>query len=159
VTFPEVIWYNETVPLCEKSIDNIDHIVLCCGYKTDFSWLDVDGLDWNPRSWYKHCFPSGDLGEKLMFLGWTRPHQGGIPACSEILSRYIALVLSGERHLPKNHGVIARMEGNLETKYYSSHPHVPVVVDLCAFMESVAVLIGCLPKAPSFLWNPEQFGQ
>ena len=29
VTFPEVIWYNEAVPLCEKSIDNIDHIVLC----------------------------------------------------------------------------------------------------------------------------------
>ena len=158
VTFPETTWSNGIVPLCEKTIDDIDHIVLCTGYKTDFSWLEVDGFDPNPRSWYKHCFPSGELGEKLMFLGWTRPHQGGIPACSELLSRYIAMILSGERQLPSNHGALAKMEGQLETNYYSDHPSVSVLVDLPAFMESIATLIGCLPKSPP-IWKLERWGQ
>ena len=158
VTFPNTIWCDGIVPPCEKTIEEIDQILLCTGYQTDFSWLEVDNLNWSPRSWYKHCFPPGELGNKLMFLGWTRPHQGGIPACSEMLSRYIAMLLSGERSLPQNHDQIAVHEGSLETKYYSQHPNVPVVVDLPAFLESIATIIGCLPKPPS-IWNLERFGQ
>jgi dimethylaniline monooxygenase (N-oxide forming) len=159
VTFPNTIWYNETVDECEKSTE-FDHVLLCTGYKTDFSWLEVD-FDWSPRSWYKHCFPAGpagDLGEKLMFLGWTRPHQGGIPICSEILSRYIAMILSDERELPKDFPEIAKREGNSETNYYVSHSYVPVIVDLPAFMESMAAIIGCTPTCPS-IFNLERFGQ
>jgi dimethylaniline monooxygenase (N-oxide forming) len=158
VTFPETVWDKETVPLCATSIDDVDHVVLCTGYQTDFSWLEVEGLDKNPRSWYKHCFPPGELGEKLMFLGWTRPHQGGIPACSEILSRYISMILSGERQLPPNHGAIAKMEGQFETEYYTYHPLVSVLVDLPSFMESIASLIGCLPESPP-IWRLERWGQ
>jgi dimethylaniline monooxygenase (N-oxide forming) len=158
VIFPDTIWFDGIVPSSEKSIEEVDHILLCTGFQTDFSWLEVENLNWSPRSWYKHCFPPGELGNKLMFLGWTRPHQGGIPACSEILSRYIAMILSGERSLPKNHDQIAQYEGSLEMKYYSQHPNVPVVVDLPAFMESIATIIGCQPQPPS-IWNLERFGQ
>ncbi|MCA9635180.1 MAG: NAD(P)-binding domain-containing protein [Myxococcales bacterium] len=128
-------------------IDAIDVVILCTGFRTDFSWLDAPGLEWSPRGWYKHCFPPGH-GHSLMFLGWARPHQGGIPACAEILARYIALLLAGERYLPIDYAERARAEGEAEHAFYAGAQHQVNLVDYPAFMDSVARLIGCLPKAP-----------
>jgi dimethylaniline monooxygenase (N-oxide forming) len=126
----------------------IDVVVLCTGYQTDFSWLDVEGLDWNPRTWFKHCFPAR-YGDALMFLGWARPHQGGIPACAEMLARYAAMILAGTRSLPADYAERALSEGADEHAYYVNDQHSPNLVDYPAFMDSVARLIGCLPDAPS----------
>jgi dimethylaniline monooxygenase (N-oxide forming) len=131
----------------ETTVDDIDVILACTGYKTDFSWLDVPGLEWNPRTWFKHCFPK-DHGDKLMFLGWARPHQGGIPACAEMLARYIAMLLDGTRALPSDYAERGRREGADEHQYYRSAQHQVNVVDYPAFMDSVARLIGCLPEPP-----------
>jgi len=132
----------------EASVDGIDAVVLCTGYRTDFSWLDVPGLSSNPRTWFKHCFPK-DHGDKLMFLGWARPHQGGIPACAEMLSRYIAMLLDGTRALPADYAERALKEGADEHAYYRSAQHQVNLVDYPAFMDSVARLVGCLPETPS----------
>lgn len=129
------------------TLDDLDVIVACTGYKTDFSWLDAPGLDWNPRTWFKHGFPPG-WGDRLMFLGWARPHQGGIPPCAEMLSRYIAMLLDGSRTLPADYAERGRREGAEEHAYYTSAQHQVNVVDYPAFMDSVARLIGCLPEAP-----------
>ncbi|MCX4240255.1 flavin-containing monooxygenase [Paraliomyxa miuraensis] len=128
-------------------IDPVDVAVLCTGYRTDFAWLEVDGLDWNPRTWFKHCLPPGFDGS-LAFMGWARPHQGGIPPCAEILSRYLAMVLAGTRALPLDHAERAAMEGADEHAFYVKDQHSPNLVDYPAFMDSVARLIGCLPAAP-----------
>ena len=85
VLFLETVWDSEKVDECETSIE-VDHIVLCTGFKTDFSWIDVGGdqdFHWCPRSWYKHCFPSGDLG--LCFWGGLariRVASPFVPRCS-----------------------------------------------------------------------------
>lgn len=134
-------------PPREAVVDDIDVIVACTGYKTDFSWLDLPGLDWSPRTWFKHCFPAGH-GDKLMFLGWARPHQGGIPPCAEMLARYIALLLDGSRTLPADYAERAAREGADENAYYKNAQHQVNVVDYPAFMDSVARLIGCLPEPP-----------
>lgn len=128
-------------------VSDIDVVVLCTGYRTDFSWLAVEGLEWSPRRWWKHCFPPG-LGHALMFVGWARPHQGGIPACAEILSRYIAMVLAGARTLPADYAERAASEGADEDALYVHDRHSPNLVDYPAFMDSVARLIGCLPQPP-----------
>ena len=141
----------------EAAVDDLDVVVLCTGYRTDFSWLDVPGLDWNPRTWFKHCFPAG-LGDRLMFLGWARPHQGGIPACAEILARYIAMVLTGDRALPGDYAERALAEGRAEHDFYKHARHQVNLVDYPAFMDSVARLIGCTPAVPP-LSSPERLAQ
>jgi dimethylaniline monooxygenase (N-oxide forming) len=151
VTFTEVLQRDDTrvgAQWDDVTLDGVDTVVLCTGYQTDFSWLEAPGLDWNPRSWFKHCFPPG-LGDKLMFLGWARPHQGGIPACAEILSRYIGMILAGTRTLPAAYAERAQREARDEDAYYLRARQSPNLVDYPAFMDSVARLVGCLPESPS----------
>lgn len=142
-------------PSREVRVGDVDTVVLCTGYRTDFSWLEVEGLDWSPRTWWKHCFPPG-LGEVLAFVGWARPHQGGIPAAAEMLSRYLAMILDGTRTLPADYAERAATEGADEQAFYVKDPHAPNLVDYPAFMDSVARLVGCLPRRPS---TPERLLQ
>lgn len=127
-----------------------DAMVLCNGFRTEFPWIHLSGKDdlsANPRSWFLHCFPEG-LGHCLFFLGHARPHQGGVPVMAEMLSRYIALLLRGERHLPLDYAAQAKRDATAEREYYSLSPHLNTLVDYNAFLESIARRIGCEPRLP-----------
>ncbi|MCJ1333993.1 hypothetical protein MMC10_010700 [Thelotrema lepadinum] len=130
---------------------SFDAIVLCTGFDFSFQWLHLPSskasISLNPRSWYLHCFPP-DLGQSLFFVGFARPHQGGIPVMAEMLSRYIALLLRGDRKLPSDFAARARRDGEAEEEYYHLSPHVSTLVDYNAFLESVARRIGCEPRLP-----------
>ncbi|PVH94896.1 FAD/NAD(P)-binding domain-containing protein [Periconia macrospinosa] len=125
-----------------------DAIVLCTGYTAQFPWLKVKGFDPNPRSWYLHCFP-GNLGDKLFFSGYARPHQGGIPPMAEIQSRYVSLILKGERKLPKDYVARGYRDKITEREYYSISPDLDSLVDWNAFLESVARRVGCEARLPA----------
>lgn len=122
--------------------------ILCVGYRLDFSWIHVAGLDHNPRNWFKHCFPPG-LGDKLMFVGLARPHQGAIPACAELLSRCAASLISNRCTLPADYAQRAQHKAAAENGFYRHAHHQPILVDYPSLMESVARLVGCNPKPPS----------
>jgi dimethylaniline monooxygenase (N-oxide forming) len=124
-----------------------DVVVLCTGYSTAFPWLKVDGFNPNPRSWYLHCFPE-NLGHSLAFVGYARPHQGGIPPMAEMLSRYVALILAGRRRLPVDYSARALRDGITEREYYSISSQLDSLVDWNAFLESVARRVGCEPRLP-----------
>jgi dimethylaniline monooxygenase (N-oxide forming) len=126
---------------------DFDAIVICTGYRADFEWLKVKGLSWEPRSWFLHCFPKG-LGHCLFFVGYARPHQGGIPAVAEMLSRYIALLLLGRQVLPVNYADQAQRDSQAAREYYHITPNLNSLVDYNAIMESVARRIGCEPRLP-----------
>ncbi|KAH7121575.1 hypothetical protein EDB81DRAFT_666008 [Dactylonectria macrodidyma] len=133
-----------------KKQREFDIVILCTGFSIDFPWLKIPQqirFSLNPRSWYLHCFPK-DLGSQLFFLGFARPHQGGIPVLAEMLSRYIALILRGERSLPFDYSQRAHRDAELEQAYYFLSPNLPTLVDYNAFMESVARRIGCEPRLP-----------
>lgn len=123
-----------------------DCIVLCHGYRTAFPWLRVP-ISTNTRRWFLNCFPS-DLGHCLFFVGYARPHQGGIPA-AEMLSRDIALILRGERALPAKYTLLARQDEAAARAYYFLSPDLHTLVDYSAFLESVARRIGCEPTLPT----------
>jgi hypothetical protein len=130
------------------SID-IDVIVACTGYKVSFDWIEAPGLDSNPRFWFKHCIPtSGNHGNKLAFLGYARPHQGGIPQCAEMLSRYISQLVLKTKTLPGNYKDLAQAEGRLENECFHMSRNVTPLVDYPAFMLSVSRLVGCEPVVP-----------
>ncbi|GLA66044.1 hypothetical protein AtubIFM55763_003210 [Aspergillus tubingensis] len=139
-----------SLPDGTKQRREFDVILLCNGFRTEFPWLQLpDRIPFsaNPRSWFLHCFPEG-LGDCLFFLGYARPGQGGIPPAAEMLSRYIALLLRGERELPANYADQARRDGAAEREYYCISPEVDSLVDYNAFMESVARKIGCETYMP-----------
>jgi dimethylaniline monooxygenase (N-oxide forming) len=126
---------------------DFDAVVLCTGFGTSFSWLKRDNLGNDPRSWWMHCFPPG-LGDKLFFVGYARPHQGGIPVMAEMLSRYIAMLLDGKRKLPRDYAVLAEQDASAEREYYHVSPDLNSLVDYNAFLESVARRMGCEPQLP-----------
>ena len=150
VTFPETTLVNDTehLPAISKTLTGLDVVVCCTGYKTGFPWLEAEGVCPCPRTWYKHCFPPA-TGKDLAFIGWARPHQGGIPQCAELLARYHAMLLSGEKELPADIAERTAEEAQAETAYYFATPHLASLVDYPSFSESVAALVGCAPKAPS----------
>lgn len=124
----------------------IDTIVLCNGFRVDFPWLTAP-VSTNPRDWFLNCFPPG-LGHCLFFLGYARPHQGGIPCAAEMLSRYVALLSQGERCLPENYASLAQDNQLSAREYYFLSPELHTLVDYNAFMESVARRVGCEPRLP-----------
>jgi len=128
----------------------VDLIILCTGFRMSFNWLDVgegNDVEVNPRKWFKHCFPPG-LGHKMACLGYARPAQGGIPQCSEMLARYAALLVSGERTLPSDYADQAIKEGQAEGEVFYTTPNATALLDFSPLISSVARLIGCEPSIP-----------
>ena len=134
-----------------------DVIVSCTGFELDFDWISFsdpdNALQANPRTWFKHCFPAG-MGDYLAFVGFARPHSGGIPQCSEILSRYIAQLHLGNLSLPTDYANIALLDGDGERECFNLTPDYNALVDYLAFMMSVAKLIGCEPRTVPPLSRP-----
>ncbi|KAK9772278.1 putative FAD/NAD(P)-binding domain-containing protein [Seiridium cardinale] len=125
-----------------------DVILLCIGFNAEFPWLKLKNCNADPRSWFLHCFPEV-LGRCLFFVGYARPHQGGIPAMAEMLARYIALILRGDRVLPRDYTDQARCDAVAEQEYYHVSPNLRTLVDYNAFLESTARRIGCEPRLPA----------
>ncbi|KAJ8604584.1 hypothetical protein CTAYLR_007632 [Chrysophaeum taylorii] len=138
-------------------VNDYDTIVLCTGYTNDFDWIRTEQkLDWCPRAWFKHCWPSG-FGDKLAFIGWARPHQGGIPQTSELCARFHALLLSGERELPANIAEVTKTESEAETRYYVLSPNLTSLCDWPSFASSLTAMIGCEPPVPWLVFSPSKW--
>ncbi|KAK6071312.1 hypothetical protein SCUP515_07923 [Seiridium cupressi] len=119
-----------------------DVILLCSGFHAEFPWLKLKNFNADPRSWFLHCFPEG-LGRCLFFLGYARPHQGGIPAMAEMLARYIALLLRGNRVLPRDYTDQARCDAIAEQEYYHLSPKLQAA--LCAAFRAA--------HHPAYAWS------
>ena len=68
---------------------------------------------------------------------------------AEIQSRYISLILSGNRKLPVDYAARALRDRATEREYYSISPDLNSLVDWNAFLESVARRIGCESRLPA----------
>lgn len=125
----------------------VDVIVLNTGFNLKFPFLDEIDIKQCPRTWFKHSIPP-KYGNKLAFVGFGRPHQGGIPAVGEMQARYIALLFSGQRTLPANYAQAAKEEGEFEDAFYELTPNLKTLCDYPCMMNSLSRLIGCEPSLP-----------
>jgi dimethylaniline monooxygenase (N-oxide forming) len=135
----------------------IDFIVLNTGYTDQFSFLEnVDTSDM--RQLYKHMIHP-ELGHEIVFIGWARPAVGGIPACSEMQSRYFALLCSGKKILPEKKKLkrLSKRQANYEDKIYCGNPGVRSLVNYTKYMNDFAKLIGCSPWRLSTFIKPKLF--
>ncbi|MET9763706.1 NAD(P)-binding domain-containing protein [Streptomyces sp. NPDC006372] len=134
--------------------EEIDTIMLNTGYVEDFGILkDADITD--VRRLYKHMIHPA-LGTDVVFIGWARPAAGGVPACSEMQSRYFALLCSGKLKLPdpvRLQGLIER-QASYENEVFHGNPQLRTLVHYNHYMIDFAKVIGCSPWRPAVFLNP-----
>lgn len=134
-----------------------DVLMCCTGYYEGqppsyfFNGIEFGGV----RDLYKHVFHP-DLGERVAFIGWARPAQGGIPACSEMQSRYYSLLLSGKRKLPEKAELLQLIakDREFEESSFYARKYQGTIVSYTPYMDSVAELVDCKPRLSDYLLNP-----
>ncbi|MCW8126344.1 NAD(P)-binding domain-containing protein [Microbulbifer halophilus] len=133
--------------------EEIDAVVFCSGYKLEFPFLDRKIPDM--RDLFKQMFIP-EIGRSLAFVGFVRPQQGGIPAIAEMQSRYLAQLYSGATGLPPiaEQKRTIRQDAEHWRNEYKLTPNVPSLVNYCHYMDSLAELVGCMPKIPALWENP-----
>ena len=132
----------------------VDTIVCNTGFVDDFSFVkDVDIT--RPRQLYRHMFHPA-LGSSVAFIGWARPREGGVPACSEMQSRYFALLCSNKRALPPKEKLeeLIQRENSAEDAEFTHSDSVQTLVQYGAYMDAMARLIGCKPNPLRLLTRP-----
>ena len=131
-----------------------DVVVLNTGYSEDFSFLQSILTIKNVRDLYKNMI-SPEIGKSLAFIGWVRPSQGGVPACSEMQARYLAQLLVGNVTLPSSKVLNALIteDKNYEEQMFNQNKQITGLVNYHQFMRSLAKNIGCLPNYKWYL-NP-----
>lgn len=123
-----------------------DAIVLCTGFKKDFSALgrDLAVKDDNVRNLYKHAFHPDHDG-RLAFIGFVRPYTGGIPIVAEMQARYFALLCSGRHRLPADLAERIEREKRWEDEMVARSPrHPETIPSQSMFIDGMAKEIGCL---------------
>ncbi|AXG77950.1 flavin-containing monooxygenase [Streptomyces paludis] len=134
--------------------ETIDTVMLNTGYTEDFSILKDANIS-DVRRLYKHMIHP-DLGADVVFIGWARPAAGGVPACSEMQSRYFALLCSGKKQLPDRvrlQGLIER-QAAYENEVFHGNPGLRTLVHYNHYMIDFAKVIGCSPWRPAVFLNP-----
>ena len=133
----------------------IDVIMLNTGYQVDFSFIkDADIKDM--RQNYRHMIHP-DLGEDVVFIGWARPNAGSVPACSEMQSRYFALLCSEKLQLLDTETLKRDIERqtNYEDQLFHRSPEVRSLVNYTRYMDDFAKHIGCSPWRLRTFLNPK----
>lgn len=147
---------EDSVVFTDGSRVQADVLMCCTGYDEGTPPSLIEGADVSRvRDLYKHVFHP-DLGPRVAFIGWARPAQGGIPACSEMQSRYFALLCSGRRMLPEKNErrrLIAQDRDTEERAFYA-RKYQGTIVSYTTYMDEVAELVGCRPRVRDFLFNP-----
>ena len=136
--------------------EDFDAIVLCTGFKKDFSALgsDLAVKDNNVRNLYKHAFPPRHDG-RLAFIGFVRPYTGGIPIVSEMQARYFALLCSGKHRLPADVEQRIQREKQWEDEMVARSPRHPETIPSQAmFIDGIAKEIGCLMPLSELMLHP-----
>lgn len=135
----------------EKTIENVDVVLFCTGYKNYVSFLRNELKETDPRSLYKHMF-NPKLGDKMVWLGWARPAFGSQFPIMEMQARFFALICTGQRYLPdveKMQQVISIEQEHYLKQFEHNAERIRSLVDYHIYMDSLADLIGCKPP----LWE------
>jgi len=86
---------EEGVLLSDGTRYDCDAVMFCTGFKREMSMMpeDLHNLHYRNDLWRKTIHPK--YGDRLAFLGFTRPAIGAIPPIAEMAARYTALMMAG----------------------------------------------------------------
>ena len=124
-----------------------DVLLFNTGYRTCFRQFRF-GKDFsNPRHLFKHMLHP-EYQTLVSLVGWARPTQGGVPACSEMQARYLALLITGKKALPEKSVMYHAIQKDKQYAeyYFSDSKNIESLVNYHDFMPDMAKLIGCKTK-------------
>ncbi len=132
----------------------VDSIVLNTGFVDQFDCIK-DATISNVRQMYKHMIHP-ELGADVVFIGWARPGVGGVPACSEMQSRYFAMLCSNQLQLPDKAELasLTQKQARFEEQMYCKNPALQSLVHYSTYMHDFARIIGCSPWQKATFLNP-----
>ncbi len=133
----------------------VDVIMLNTGYVDQFAFIKDAEIN-DIRQMYKHMIHP-ELGADVVFIGWARPGVGGVPACSEMQSRYFSQLCSHALQLPEKTELdsLIQQQENFEEKIYHKNPTLRTLVHYSTFMHDFAKTIGCSPWRIATFLNPK----
>lgn len=151
-----------TVHFTDATSADIDCIITCSGYQLSFPFLaESDTAGMNQQNLFKYIFNNED--PSLAFVGFVRPIFGSIPGISELQSRYVAKVFSGECQLPDP--VKRDVITNRDSMFWNHHfrytsLRLTGLVDHFLYSNQLAKLIGCYPNyLKLFFASPHRWWQ
>lgn len=147
---------GKMVHFTDQTTREFDTIVLCTGFRKDFSRLGsaLAVEDNNVRNLYKHAFYPEHDG-RLALIGFVRPFSGGIPICAEMQARYFALLCSNKLKLPSDLKAVVQKEKTWEERSTDLSPsHTESIPAQSLFLDSIAREIGCLMSVWSLIMSP-----
>lgn len=153
-------FHPDGVEFVDGSRVEVDHVVMCTGYRQSFGFarrleLDFAGL-------YRRVF-SPPHRERLALIGFARPAIGAIPPIAEMQSRWFAQVVSGNVRLPsevemRRHAEaerVARVE-----RFGELGERLVALTDFTPYQDGLAAEIGCKPdlveiarRDPQLAWR------
>lgn len=130
---------GDSVRFADGSVEHVDRIVYCTGYKISFPFLDSELIDTsnNEVRLYRHVVHPDVPG--LYFIGLVQP-LGAIMPIAERQSEWVADVLEGKAALPS----VERMRAEIEryrrkmAKRYVRSPRHTIQVDFHPYMRELA---------------------
>lgn len=148
--------YDNTVVFNDgEKEDDIDIIMCNTGYTDKFGFLKDKEIS-DIKDLYKHMIDP-DLREKIVFIGFARPAEGNVPACSELQARYFVTLLQSKAKLPPGSEfvkLIQKEKAVEENEFYFS-PTPRALVRYSVYADSLAKLIGCYPVRLSLITKPK----
>jgi len=139
----------------EDGKEIVADVIMCCtGYNESAPPDLIRGVSIdNVRDLYKHSILPNSRS-RVAFIGWARPAQGGVPACSELQARYFSLLCSEKLYLPEPESLAKLIESDrkVEEEDYFMQPYMKTLVNYCVYLDKMALLIGCLPTIKD-LWK------
>ena len=167
----ELALRNALFPNCQRELSIADgstvaaDVIMCnTGFKRDYSCLKKLGLDLSStRDLFKRMIPA-EHGATLVFVGWARPAEGGVPALAEMQARYQSMLLAADCRLPKDCVEQTQFDKASDCARYFLSPTLDAQVHYPKLMEELAELIGCKPNmfrlffTDNTLWRRLWFG-
>jgi dimethylaniline monooxygenase (N-oxide forming) len=148
---------EDAVVFSDGSRVKADVVMCCTGFDESNPPTVIEGTKpLGVRDLYKHAFHP-DFGGRVVYVGWARPVQGGVPACSELQARYFALLCSGTRTLPEP-ALLRRLiekDRESEERSFYARKFLGTICSYTPYMESVAELIGCRPRIRDYVFEPK----
>lgn len=138
---------GRTVYFEDGSDAEFDRIIYCTGFEPRFPFLPKTVL--SKFSCVRHLWKNmiiPNMGDKIAFVGYARPHHINFLTASEMQARTIAAVLSGYRSLPGEAALtrLNQADRDFMDQHYAQRAIAnPALVDHTYYTEGLAHFIGC----------------
>lgn len=131
----------------DETLDDVDAVVFCTGYKNYISFLPEELKQTDPRSLYKQMFNT-KYRDKIVWIGFARPGFGSQFPIMEMQARFFSLICTGERNLPsyeQMQKVVFRDQAVYLKQFEHNAERIRSLVDYHRYMSDIADLIKCNP--------------